>query len=511
MRLCCVVCVRINHAHVEPPSRPLRSLHPPLTDLGTVVKGALRARGTADASAAAVEAASKEATVALTRLLEHLCARSVQQTQDGADPGPDTLLLLLYAQQGNKSAAEGLAGAAKRHVAVSHAVPFLEQWGCHLAVVTLHACHGAEAAAVEVCAQLLAGQRVEAARQAADVKHAAASAAAVVLGRSTDAALVLRSLPWLLDAAPEQAQQVLTATARSLPKRDVLAMLRPRGREPLLTYLEALVLAEPQAPEDALHTELGTALIAAVAAARAQQAASPPHDDTDSAPRRRLRAFLGKSARFDALSLLSQLDTCGPPPLLRERVLLHAAQGAHLQALTILVTQLQDCDAAESYAAGRSTHEGRCEAHAALLHLYLRPQSGSPPTEVLYTRAARVLSSQGGSVDGATVLDGLPDEAPIALLLQPLAGLLISASHRRRTAAVQAGLARRQRQLAGEALADEKALGVLVSDESCCGVCQSRLGPPGEFRPFARFPGGLLACYRCAVGFKQGRQRVDGQ
>ena len=449
--------------------------------------------------------------MALTRLLEHLCARSVQQTQDGADPGPDTLLLLLYAQQGNKSAAEGLAGAAKRHVAVSHAVPFLEQWGCHLAVVTLHACHGAEAAAVEVCAQLLAGQRVEAARQAADVKHAAASAAAVVLGRSTDAALVLRSLPWLLDAAPEQAQQVLTATARSLPKRDVLAMLRPRGREPLLTYLEALVLAEPQAPEDALHTELGTALIAAVAAARAQQAASPPHDDTDSAPRRRLRAFLGKSARFDALSLLSQLDTCGPPQLLRERVLLHAAQGAHLQALTILVTQLQDCDAAESYAAGRSTHEGRCEAHAALLHLYLRPQSGSPPTEVLYTRAARVLSSQGGSVDGATVLDGLPDEAPIALLLQPLAGLLISASHRRRTAAVQAGLARRQRQLAGEALADEKALGVLVSDESCCGVCQSRLGPPGEFRPFARFPGGLLACYRCAVGFKQGRQRVDGQ
>jgi hypothetical protein len=345
-------------------------------------------RGTADASPAAIEAASREATVALTRLLEHLCARSVQQSQDTPDPGPDTLLLLLYAQQGNMSAAEGLAGAANRHVSVPHAVPFLEQWGCHLAVVTLHACHGAEAAAVEVCAQLLAGQRVESARQAADVKHAAASAAAMVLGRSTDAALVLRSLPWLLDAAPEQAQQVLTATARLLPRRDVLALLRPRGGEPLLTYLEALVLMEPQAPEDALHTELGTALIAAVAAARTQQtAASPPCDDTDSAPRRRLRGFLGKSARFDALALLSRLDTCGSPPLLRERVLLHAAQGAHLQALTILVTQLQDCDAAESYAAGRDTHEGRCEAHAALLHLYLRPQPGSPPTEVLYSRA----------------------------------------------------------------------------------------------------------------------------
>ena len=470
----------------------------------------------ADASAAAVEAASKEATVELTRLLEHLCARggSIQQSQDatpGADCGPDTLLLLLYAQQGNMSAAEGLAGSAKRHVLVPHAVPFLEQWGCHLAVVTLHARHGAEAAAVEVCAQLLAGQRTEAARQAADVKHAAASAAAMVLGRSTDTALVLRSLPWLLDAAPEQAQQVLTAAAKSLPKREVLALIRPRSGEPLLTYLEAVVLAEPQAPEEALHSELGTALIAAVAAARSQQDAAPPRDDTDSPPRRRLRAFLGRSARYDALALLGQLEACGSPPLLRERVLLHAAQGAHLQALTILVTQLQDCDAADSYAAGRDSHEGRCEAHAALLHLYLRPQPGSPPTEVLYSRAARVLSSQGGSVDGATVLDGLPDEAPIALLLQPLAGLLISASHRRRTAAVQAGLARRQRQLAGEALADERALGVMVSDDSCCGVCQSRLGPPGEFRPFARFPGGLLACYRCAVGFKQGRPKDGSQ
>jgi len=489
---------RASSASTAAPIKRYWGFHPPLSDLATIVRSSGQ-------SGRLPQTAVQEATAAVTRLLERLCAQggSRVQAENGGRESADTLLLLLYAQQGNLSAAEALAGDTTRAVLASHAVPLLAQLGCHLAVVMLHARAGEHSAALDVCAQLLSGQRTEAARPEAEVKYAAGAAAASLLERCEDMALVLRTLTWLLDLAPQAAEAVLgSASAPRLPAHDVLALLRPRGGAPLLTYLQALVMADPPTPQRELHTELGTLLIAAVAASRYLTAG----DDTDSAARVRLRAFLGKSSQYDVQQLLQQLDTCGSPPLLRERVLMYALQGAHMQALTILVTQLGDCDAAENYAARQNSLAGRAEAHAALLHLYLRPPPGGPPTEVLYPRAARLLSSQADDVlvdGGAMALDVLPEDSPLEMLLQPLAGMLFSASHRMRTAAIRAGLARRQRQVVTEELSEAKAARVLLSEDTCCGVCHSRLGPPGEFRPFACFPGGLVACYRCAIGFKQ--------
>jgi hypothetical protein len=537
-----------------------RGLHPPLGELQAVVRAALRARAAAAApppSDAAVAAAAAAATRAFAGLLASLCALP-GRVPPAQRAGTDTLLLLLHAQAGDAAAAEALACAPGRVFDVPHATAALSAMGRHMAAAALHAHAGDAAAAVAVYRDLASGQLAEA--HAADgavaaagggviaAAAAAASAAAALLSRCDDAELVLSALTWLLDAAPDAALRALTARpprgagAAALPRERVLALLRPRGGEPLLSYLEHLAFGggeEATAPDAdlagdrALCTELGLALFDAVARARAATSAASSSSasvvasagasassaslaagDERSAPRTRLRAFLARARRrYDAPPLLAAADaadaaaaaTAQHAPLLRERVLLHAAAGNHTAALALLVNRLGDLDAAEAYVARGDSASSRADARIALLDLYLRPSAaaagggGSPR----YARAAALLSSAPGGecVDGERALGAVPDGTPLAAALPLLAGLLHAGSHARRSGALGAALARRRHQVAAEALAEERARGLVLGADATCGACHARLARPGEpLRPFARFPTGLLACHACAAG-----------
>jgi len=493
----------------QPPRERYWALHAPLSDLQSLIHASAAHQQPADAAAAAAAA-----TRALCLLLEWLWAQPgrVPEEQRAA---AGTLLLALLARTGRGAAAEALAGAAGRQVHVESALRVLAECGLHLAAAALLAARGEEPQALALCRQLLAGELRESSRVEAEARAAAAEAASTLLLRTEEAPTLLAALPWLLDAAPGAAVRALTGRA-AVPVDEVLGLLRRRGGEPLLLFLEHLLLHAPQpALGEALHTELGVALIQAVALSRSGAVAAAAADDDVSdegaPPRTRLRAFLARSSRYDAAQLLARCEAVCPPQLLRERVLLLGASGAHAQALTLLVARLGDLDGAEAFAQSRPTEAERSEAHAALLRLYLGPHPGgaAPDRPALHARAARLLSLHGDALDGAVVLDALPEDASLASALQPLAGLLLCAAHTRRTAALQAGLARRRHQVAAEVLAVERQGGVVLDEAAACGACQAKLSRPGEFRPFARFPGGLLACQRCAVALTTARKAGD--
>jgi hypothetical protein len=535
-------------------------LHPPLGELQAVVRAALRARaapGAPPPAEAAVASAAAAATRAFASLLASLCAHPgrVPPAQRAA---ADTLLLLLHAQAGDAAAAEALACAPGRAFDVPHATAALRAMGRHMAAAALHAHAGDVAAAVALYRALAAGELAEA--PAADgavaaagggvlsAAAAAAAAAAALLARCDDASLVLAALPWLLDADPDAALRALTARpasaspAGALPRERVLSLLRPRGGEPLLAYLEHLAFsgeggaaAAPegdQAGDRALYTELGLALFDAVSRAHSAGSSSAASSaaasvalaggDERSAPRVRLRAFLARARRrYDAAPLLAAADAADAAasvrhhaPLLRARVLLHAAAGDHAAALALLVHRLGDLDAAEAYVARGDSASSRADARIALLDLYLRPSSAAPGGAPRYARAAALLSAApaGECVDGERALGAVPDGTPLAAALPLLAGLLHAGSHARRSGALGAALARRRHQVAAEALAEERSRGLVLGADATCGACHARLARPGEaLRPFARFPTGLLACHACAANLAPQLQRGGGE
>ena len=509
------------------PLKKYWGLHPPTPELEALVRSAAaRARPGAPPPppealrsswlAAAAEAAS------LLRWLRAAPGRVPAPQRAGAD----TLLLLLLAETGAAAAAEALAAEVGPSCGVEHAAAALAALGRHVATAALRAAAGETRAAIDILRALAAGELAEApaadgavaeaATRGEPPAAAAAERAAALLVRCGDAALALQALPWLLDASPAAAARVACAPhpAPLLPRDAVLALLRPRGGEPLIAYLQHLVAADdaaaeasatssaPLPAEAALQTELGLALFAAVAASR-------HGDDERSPPRAQLRAFLARRrCAFDAAALHASADAAdaaggaaGLPPLLRERVLLHAAAGEHAAALALLVRRLRDLDAAEAYAARRSTPPARAAAHLALLRIYLHPApDGSEPPPELFARAAALLAARGDALDGPGVLAELPDDASLQRLLPLLSGLLRASAHARRSGAVAAALERRRHQVAAQELAELRQHALLLDENTACGACHARLARPGELlRPFARYPTGLLACHRCSA------------
>jgi hypothetical protein len=485
---------------------------------------------------------------------------------------------------------------------VNTALPVLTSAGRHLAAAALRSAAGDAAGGLATLRALLCGELAERSTAPTDARARAADAcvdacAALASDGCADAvALLMDTLRWLLELAPAAARRVLDRQRAFLPPTATLALLRPRGGEPLLQFLEYLVfeaasgsdaqqpppspgldgdgmpgqgrtLSPPPAAACELHTELGVALCYAVAAERQQRRAPrqraeaavasdaaaaalpspaaetaaygdtavgsesdgeeehmppPPQPSAEvaeaqaeaeaeetSPARARLRAFLTRSRRHDAARVGAALAAAGEPPLSAEQVLLHASAGEHAAALRVLVERLRDCAAAEAYCASLGEGPDARAAHLELLRLYLAPPTGLPggaqpgaesadAAAARYDRAARLLlGACGEGVDGTQVLDALPEAAPLAAALRPLSSLLRSAHHKRHTAAMLAGLARRRHQVAAEALAAERAPGVVLDSDAQCGACHSRLAR-NEFRPFSRFPGGLLACQRCS-------------
>jgi hypothetical protein len=514
------------------PLKKYWGLHPPAADLEALVRSvAARARPGATPAPEELRAGWLGAASEMASLLAWL-RRASGRLPAPQRAGADTLLLLLLAETGAAAGAEALAAEVGGSCAVEHAAAALGALGRHVACAALHAAAGDARSAVATLRALAAGELtespaadgavVEAALRGASPAAAAAEAAATMLARGaggSDVALALDALPWLLDASPAAAARLATAPhpAPPLPRAPVLELLRPRGGEPLVAYLEHLVAADhaawsataetvtdgsepgPSSEAGALQTELGLALFSAVAASRAA-------DDERSAARTRLRGLLARRRpSYDPAALLRSADAADAagtgPPLLRERVLLHAAAGDHAAALALLVRRLRDCDAAEAYAARRPTPAARAAAHLALLRLYLHPgPDGSEPPPELFARAAALLAARGDALDGPGVLAELPDDAALARLLPLLSGLLRASAHTRRSGAVAAALERRRHQVAAQELAELRQQALLLDENTACGACHARLARPGELlRPFARYPTGLLACHRCSA------------
>lgn len=125
-----------------------------------------------------------------------------------------------------------------------------------------------------------------------------------------------------------------------------------------------------------------------------------------------------------------------------ERAILHGKLEEHDQALDILVHQLKDFAAAESYCVWNS--EGRDALYRKrlfqlLLSSYLSP---STPENTLTVAAVDLLNNHPTEFDAASVLHLLPEEWSVQLLSPFLAGAMRGHVHALRMSQMAVGLAR---------------------------------------------------------------------
>jgi hypothetical protein len=127
--------------------------------------------------------------------------------------------------------------------------------------------------------------------------------------------------------------------------------------------------------------------------------------------RTRLMRLLASDEPVDALSLLEALWSVAPAPAFAdERVLLFEKLGRHADALAVIVGDLDDFDAAESYCARVDARDPSTQVYSKLLHV----SSGSnfvsapkvPENEPSFSTVdgARFLRPRGGNVDTAPFL-----------------------------------------------------------------------------------------------------------
>ena len=145
-------------------------------------------------------------------------------------------------------------------------------------------------------------------------------------------------------------------------------------------------------------------------------------------------------------------------------------------------------------AANATANAGVDAADGALLDLLLlQPSSSTPPS--FLAEAAALVSLPSVSLDPARVLGAMPDATPLSVAGPILARLLAARTHRRRTAALERGLARGDHAAAAAARADALSRAVLVPvGGRACQRCQGRIGTG---KVFAAGEGGL-ACGACA-------------
>jgi hypothetical protein len=258
----------------------------------------------------------------------------------------------------------------------------------------------------------------------------------------------------------------------------------------------------------------GSSSIASSSASSSSQRASTSTDPTlkvsrsdVGAERKKLLNLLEQKSNYNAAALLARIE---PLPLHHEKVALYEKIGDHQKALTVIVSQLEDFDRAETYCM-KHEKDGSDSLISALLRVYLslpnpeRPEGGGggddddqdgkndKSTKNIPRRAMDLIERYPTKLRPATVIATLPPETPIAaveiFLVQSIRAHLATLRQNQ----VVAGIERSHNLTVTAERTNLSQRSFLITHETICPVCNKGVPPSA----FARFPNGVIVHVHC--------------
>jgi len=249
--------------------------------------------------------------------------------------------------------------------------------------------------------------------------------------------------------------------------------------EARLAFLRHLV-EEKGSQEEHHHTQLALALVGMLSGEAREER------------RKALSSLVLTSHSLNSQFLLQQLkDT----DLFYEQAILEGKLGNHERALQLLVEKAGDCAQAEKYcedmAAG--VKEERARLLTFLLRRYLLPVPDPNLQDALTVRAVELLNSRADELESRAVVDLLPDQWNIAVILPALRRISRSLVHEQRMTRVTKHLRRGENVQLRAQLAHITKDPVLVLPASYCVLCSKPFTKGG----IARYPNGVMLHADC--------------
>ena len=355
-----------------------------------------------------------------------------------------------------------------------------------------------------------------------------------------DVALMLQFSVSVLADSPSDGLALFTRATPPLGVDTVLPHLRKHAPQLCAPYLEAeLRSSRGSSLGQEYHNALVLLRQEAVSSERAAAGAAWDERNRSEARVALLACLSDSRVRYSPERLLSRFPLDAQAA---ERALLLRRLGRHTEALRLFVRPggPTDLAGAESYAdevwqqqqqqeqetqqiQQRSGDDGEDgtqggDVYVSLLQVLLDggadgcgsvgagplgavPHDGAPrgvPPQMLEA-AISLLTRRADRIDGARAMALLPSHVPLGPLLPFFTGALRSARERRRQAALERALRRRENMAVREALAAARARHVHLVPERMCALCPGRIGGA----VFAVFPDNRVAHYTCYVRVRE--------
>ncbi|KAM4698963.1 transforming growth factor-beta receptor-associated protein 1 [Discoglossus pictus] len=418
-------------------------------------------------------------------LMSYLSEIRSTEVANGYQEDVDTALLKLYAEADHESLLDLLVTDNACHVEDSAA--WLEKHKKYFALGLLYHHNKQDAAALQIWVRIVNGDLEDNTRP--DLFDYVVD----FLTFSNDQLLVWQYADWVLQKSEQVGVQIFTKRPLEEQLQDGFApdkvvnllLKRPKA---LLMYLEYLVL-EKRLQKEKYHTHLAVLYVEEILRLKSE-------GSSESVELKELRSKLQKLLRqSDLYRVLLLIDKIKVTDLHLERAILHGKLEEHDQALDILVHQLKDFAAAESYcvwkSCGRDTSY-RQDLFQLLLSAYLKPAS---PDNTLLVAAVDLLNNHPTEFNAASVLHLLPESWSVQLLCPFLAGSMREHVHAMRMSQVALGLARAENIIYKQEKVKMREKPVVLSEKKFCHVCRKPFQEPA----FVRQPNGHIVHTHCAT------------
>ncbi|XP_062384156.1 transforming growth factor-beta receptor-associated protein 1 homolog isoform X2 [Sardina pilchardus] len=407
----------------------------------------------------------------------------------------DTALLKLYAEADHESLLDLLA--SDNACLLADSAPWLEKHHKYFALGLLYHYNGQDSSAVQLWTRVVDGELQDSTR--ADLYEYVVD----FLSFCPDTDLVWKHADWALNRDQTIGVQIFTkrpveggGQGVRINPEDVLTYLQKHSHA-LLLYLEHLVL-EQHVQKEKFHTHLALLYTERVLTLLSQPSCS---DTVLAQARATLQRLLKESHLYRVQLLLGKME--GVDALLAEQATLRGRLGEHERALHILVHQLHDHAAAESYCRWASSPPRDPPSSPQdpslgprLFHLLLDAYlDADVPGGADNVAAVDLLNRHGNMFEASRVLAALPEGWSLQLLRPFLTAAVRKSAHAQRTAQLAAGLARAENlQLLHDRLL-QRGGPVLVSEKKGCQLCHNTFSAPD----CVCLPGGVPVHTHCAA------------
>ncbi|KAM9320927.1 transforming growth factor-beta receptor-associated protein 1 [Gastrophryne carolinensis] len=417
-------------------------------------------------------------------LMSYLSEIRSTDVANGYQQDVDTALLKLYAEAGHESLLDLLV--SENACDVSDSAAWLEKHKKYFALGLLYHYNKQDATALQIWVRIVNGDLEDNTRP--DLFDYVVD----FLTFSKDQQLVWQYLDWVLQKSEQMGVQIFTK--RPLDEQlqngfcpDTIVNHLCKYRQALLLYLEYLVM-EKMIQKEKFHTHLAVLYLEEIL--RVKSMNSSDHSKLEDL-RQRFQNLLQQSDLYRVLFLLDKIKSTD---LHMERAILHGKLEDHDQALEILVHQLKDFAAAESYCVWNSQGRDapyRKRLFELLLSAYLTPPT---PENNLTIAAVDLLNNHPTEFDATSVLRLLPENWSVQLLSPFLAGAMREHVHALRMSQMAVGLAKAENVIYKKEKLNMREKPVFLSDKKFCHVCRKSFQEP----VFARQSNGHIVHTHCA-------------